>query len=135
MSESPTIWHFASANGDGFVAQDEAIAMLNTAKEHYFKEGLRSVTSIRCSKHHGIPAYNAKESAGGECAACAIEPLRKLLDEVDADNIEYGHQMHDFVKLAQSIVYLRENGTTHEKWAVRGIADDAERALKNAGKL
>lgn len=44
-----------------------------------FFRGVESVTSIRCIAHRAVPALNRAESAGGECAVCAIESLRGLL--------------------------------------------------------
>lgn len=43
---------------------------------HYF-QGISDVLLIRCLEHRDIPAYNSSEASGGECAACAVEALRR----------------------------------------------------------
>lgn len=47
-----------------------------------FLRGVESVLTIRCMEHRAVPAYNTKESGGGECAACVVIPLLAALNEV-----------------------------------------------------
>lgn len=52
---------------------------LRQRDEHYFK-GIKDVRMIRCMAHHKVPAFNAMEANGGECAVCAVDSIGKERD-------------------------------------------------------
>ena len=78
-------WPFASL--EQIAALREVEARHDCAEEcACFRRGLAAVTTIRCSKHYGVPQQNKTECAGpntgGECGGCIAERAEK----VEAEN-------------------------------------------------
>jgi len=73
-------WPFASL--EQIAALREVEARHDCAEEcACFRRGLAAVTTIRCSKHYGVPQQNKTECAGpntgGECGGCIAERAEK----------------------------------------------------------
>lgn len=49
------------------------VERLTAERDSAFERGLNAVMHMRCVKHFRVPRYNANETGGDECAACAVQ--------------------------------------------------------------